>query len=278
MAQTIAKARSHVFWLQGFLGATFLFYFVVLLYSECGAPDKSWAHLETKRLVQGLVLLIAVCLVSTHPFDRRAQLGALFLAVVGTAPAFPHEEMRAVWRSLPRVAGALLWIPQVAHLMAMPLLYSFYSLLPRALLHKTWQWILVWVPAVALSPWPLNGLYHRVYHPPYLRDLPRWYLFAAGLCILIYGFGGLAALFCNFRKLRSPSERRQMRVLTLGSIVGWAPGLLFLSAIFLAPFTESRLVWSLVEAPFKHIALALFLLVPASLLYAALRDRVLDLR
>jgi hypothetical protein len=267
-----------IFWVAAIIGGTFLFYFGILLYSECGLPNRSWANIERKRLVQVFFLLVAILLIGTRSFDHRARVGALFLAVTGTAPAFPHEDMRSVWRDLPGFLGALLWIPQIAHFMALPLLFTFYSLLPRSLLTKRWQWVVVWLPAVVLAGWGINGLFQRVYSPGYARDLPRWYIFAVGVCVLLYGFGGLGALAWNYVRLRSPKERRQLAALTFGTIVGWTPGLLFLAAIFLAPFTESPVVWSLVVAPFKHVALAMFALAPVSLLYAILRDRVLDVK
>lgn len=271
------NCRADLWW-SALIGATFLFYFGVLLYSECGLANRSWENLEKKRVVQGFVLIVAILLISTRPFDKRARVGALLLAVAGTMPAFPHADMRGVWRDLPGFFGALLWVPQLAHFMALPFFFTFHALLPRSRL-KFQHWILVWLPAVFLVGWALTGLFRRVYHPDWeAHDPPRWYLFVVGVSVLVYGFGGLGAMVWNFFQVPSASERRQLAVLTFGMTAGWFPVLLFLAAIFLAPFTESHLVWALVVAPFKHIALAMFALVPISLAYALLRDRALDVQ
>jgi hypothetical protein len=257
------------------IGSTFIFYFAILLYSECGLPGRSWENIEKKRLVQGLILIVAGLLVVARASDHRARIGALFLAVAGTMPAFPHQDMREVWRDLPTPLGAILWIPQLTHFMALPLLFTFYAILPRPFFKRTWDWIIAWAPALIFSGWGIHGLYQHIYDPKNGQDLPRWYLFVVGMCVLLYGFGGLAALVTNYCQT-PPNDRRRLTILTGGAVLGWSPGLLFLAAIFLAPLTESPLVWSLVVPPFKHIALAAFPLVPLSLAYAVFRDDALE--
>ena len=68
-----------------------------------------------------------------------------------------------------------------------------------------------------------------------------------------------------------------MRVITFGSIIGWAPGFLFLAAIFWGPLTTSRFVWALVVPPYRTFCLAMFALIPICLIYSLLRDRILDI-
>lgn len=259
------------------LGAAFLLYFGVLLYSECGQAGQSWRNLERKRYVQATILLAAAAFISRRPADPRAQVGALFLAAVGTAPLFPHEEMRTVWRELPAALGAILWIPQFTHFMILPLFLTFHAMLPRPFFRGRWRWILVWLPALLACGWGVNGLYQRVYHPPYPHDPPGWYLFIVGLTVLLYGFGGLAALLVNYLRLRTPKDRRRMRVITFGSIIGWAPVFLFLAAIFWGPLTTSRFIWALVVPPYRTFCLAMFALIPICLTYALFRDRILDI-
>ena len=94
------------------------------------------------------------------------------MAVAGTAPAFPHEEMRVVWRSLPSLLGTLLWVPQLADFMALPLLFTLYTLLPRSALRRWWHWALIWLPAVTLSGWGVAALHRRVYHPEFTHRAP----------------------------------------------------------------------------------------------------------
>jgi hypothetical protein len=87
--------------------------------------------------------------------------------------------------------------------MALPLLFTFDAILPPPSFRNPWLWILIWLPAIALSGWGIKELFHRVYQTANPHDLPRWYLFVVGICVLLYGFGGLIAWRTIFEDYRS---------------------------------------------------------------------------
>jgi hypothetical protein len=240
-------------------------------------PGDPFARLERKRYVQFFVLLLAFALAFRRPHERAAQIAALFLAAVGTAPLFPGTEMTAVWRNLPVPLGATLWIPQITHLVLLPLFFTSFAVFPRQLFQGFWPWILVWSPAVVVAAWWFPHVYEHIYHPPILVDLPAWLRFVVGLSVLVYGGGGLAALALNYFCLPEPRDRQRMRVLLAGTLIGWLPGLLFLAAIFWGTLTESALVWFFVSTEYRLFALGCFLAFPLSLAYALVRHRVLDI-
>src|SRR5688572_7108707 len=150
------------------------------------------APLERKRHVQGALLVFALVLIFLRTHEPAGLVGAWFLASIGTAPLFPDAEMTAIWRGLPTLPGALLWIPQFSHLMLLPLFFTFFALLPRPLFKTRWLWVIVWSPALLVAAWASPRLYEQIYHPPLVQELPAWIRFVIGACVITYCGGGLA--------------------------------------------------------------------------------------
>lgn len=240
-------------------------------------PGDPFGRLERKRYVQCIVLLLALILAFRRPHERAAHIMALFLAALGTAPLFPAAEMTAVWRNLPAPLGAMLWIPQLTHLVLLPLFFTMFAVFPRQLFRGFWPWMLIWSPAVVVAAWWFPRVYEHVYHPPVLAELPTWLRFFVGMSVLVYGGGGLAALAWNYCCLPDSRDRQRMRVLLAGTLIGWLPGLLFLAAIFWGTLTESAFVWFFVSTEYRLFALGCFVAFPLSLAYALVRHQVLDI-
>jgi len=206
-----------------------------------------------------------------------AQIGAWLLAGLGTAPIFPDAEVTAVWRNLPFLLGIILWIPQITHLMLLPLFFSFFAIFPRRIFRARWPWLVVWAPAALVAAYWFPNVYRYVYRPEIVAQVQGWLLAVVGCAILIYMGGALTALVLNYRRAKNTKDQRRMRVLVAGAIIGLLPGLPFLAAIFIAPLTESSLVWFFVSTPYRLFSLGLFLAFPLSLAYALVRHRLLDL-
>jgi len=233
-------------------------------------------RLERKRYVQFFLLLLALFLAYVRPRQVVAMIGAWFLAGIGTAPVFPGAEMTAIWRELPVLLGAALWVPQLTHLMLLPLLFTFFALFPRRLFRSRWPWFIVWGPAVMVAVWSFPQIYDHIYRPPVLEDLPPWLRFVLGMAILSYGGGALIALLVNCRRLTEPGDRKRVRVMAAGAVLGLLPGLPFLAAIFWGTLTQSEFVWFFVSTEYRLFALGCFLAFPLALGYAVIRHRVLD--
>src|SRR5262245_567463 len=230
--------------------------------------------LERKRYVQGGLLVLAAVLIFLGTLEPVRLIAAWLLASIGTAPLFPEAEMTAVWRGLPTLMGALLWIPQFSHLMLLPLFFTFFALLPRPLFKLKWPWGIVWLPALLVAVWESPRLYEQIYHPPLVQELPVWLRFVLGLGVIVYCAGGLAAFYINYR--RSEVENRaHFQMLIFGSFVGLAPLIPFLAAIFWGTLTRSAFVWFFVSDAYRHALVGLFVVFPISLIYAIVRHRVL---
>ena len=236
-------------------------------------PGDPVAPLERKRYVQGVLLVFAMVLIFLGTHDPVRLVCAWLLASIGTAPMFPEAEMMAIWRGLPTLVGALLWIPQLSHLMLLPLFFTFFALLPRPLFKATWLWVIVWSPALLVAVWESPRLYDQIYHPPIVQGLPAWLRFALGAGVILYGGGGLAALLINYRRSES-QNRARFQLLVFGALVGLAPLIPFLAAVFWGTLTQSAFVWFFVSDPYRHALVGLFVVFPFCLAYAIIRHRV----
>src|SRR5215472_4344548 len=89
-----------------------------------------------------------------------------------------------------------------------------------------------------------------------------------------YVLGVLVVLVMNYRRLRDINERRRVRVLVVGSVVGWLAAGTFLAFIVGG---GGRVTAAFFGTPLAFVVLLLFPAFPSSFAYAILRHRVLDL-
>jgi len=237
-------------------------------------PSDPSFPLERKRYVQGSLLSLAFAMIFFGTKTPVKMIAAWLLASIGTAPLFPDAEMTAVWRGLPTLLASLLWIPQLSHLMLLPLCFTFFALLPRPLFNGKWPWAIVWLPALMIAAWATPRLYAQIYNPPVVQELPAWVRLVLGLGVVLYCAGGLTAFCINYRR-SAVQDRVRFRVLILGAFVGLAPVIPFLAAIFLGTLTQSAFVWFFVSDAYRHNLVMLFIAFPICLVYAIVRHHVL---
>jgi tRNA A-37 threonylcarbamoyl transferase component Bud32 len=224
------------------------------------------------------MLFLAFVLAFSRPHNLAARIGAWFLASVAIAYPSPPYGVAAIWRHLPTPLGGLLWVANLSVLAFPAILLTFFAIFPRKLLRTPWTWVLVWSPPVFLICWGFPYFYHMVYRPDRVTGLaPPWLYPSVVVYFTAYVLAGLLALLLNYRRLEDPNERRRMRVLVLGTVVGWIapmPMTLLLG--------QGRLSGSLasffLSTPAQAIALFLYLAFPLSLAYAILRHRLFDVR
>lgn len=227
----------------------------------------------------GLILLSTALLIAFHrPFDLVARKGALALATLSVSLYFTNlpPGYAAIWRELPRVVGALLWIPNVCVFLFGPICLTFFVVFPRALFGARWPWAIIWLPALCFVPANFYSAFLIVYRPTqaYGRILPTWVVGAELALFAVYGLASFAALAANYLRLTDPNEKRRLRVLFVGGGAGVLPGLLRLLIWGLAP--RSAIVDFLTSrGPDAFIAL-IFVLFPVSFAYSILRHRLFD--
>jgi sigma-B regulation protein RsbU (phosphoserine phosphatase) len=226
------------------------------------------------RGAQFITLIFALIIAFSRPYDRIARVGAWFLATLATLSFLLPYGMAVLWRQLPMLLGGLLWIPLVSTLAFAPLGFTFFAIFPRQLFRARWAWLSVWTPLLLTLPLVAQHWYLIVYQPERARGLPAWMSSLSTFIVPVYVVAGCIALIVNYRRLENARERRRVRVLVIGSIVGWV-GILALLSYWWGPF--SRFALAFFFTPAKILAVVLFLALPLSFAYAVVRHRVMEI-
>lgn len=221
-----------------------------------------------------VTLFLAFLIAFSRPYDPVARVGAWFLGTVPLLELRLPYGIAAYWRDLPTLLGLALWIPMTSTFIGAPLLFTFFSIFPRTLFRARWAWVLIWTPALLFLPPFISIFYFLVYRPENLPDVPDWLLSAYMPPLIVWTLGGLLALIVNYRRLEDVNERRRVRVLVVGSVVGWLSVLpvtvVYWQVPSLAPYFLS--------VPVLVVVSVLFLSFPISFAYAVLRHRLFDVR
>ncbi|MBZ5598807.1 MAG: protein kinase [Acidobacteriia bacterium] len=218
------------------------------------------------------IMLILACVVAfRRPQDPLARLGGWFLATTAITIFPPVYGMAPLIRALPLPVQLMLWVTIVSTSFLPAMLFTFVAAFPQPLFRQRWIWGLVWGPIVLLAVPRWFESYASLYQRPqalarYAMSVPAWFALFG-----LYLLGGLVVMVVNYRRLQDVSQRRRLRVLTLGTIIGWIAIGLFLTIIVVG---GGRTIASL--APLLPFLLCLYLLFPLSFAYAILRHRVFD--
>ena len=224
---------------------------------------------------QLVTLILALVIALRRPADRLALLGAWFLATVSILDVTLPYGLAATWRRQPLPLGALMWFPAVSSSLAAPLLFTFFAVFPHPLFRARWAWFVALGPGALVAPGVGYYFFRIVYLPEWATGVPESFL---GMLVVIplYVLAGMIALVLNYRRLSDVNERRRVRVLVIGSLVGWLgvlPGPLMYWASQVSTLSESPL-YSLIS----FTSLFLFVAFPVSFAYALLRHRLFDIR
>lgn len=232
------------------------------------------------KLAELFLLACALLIAFSRPYDYLARMGALALGMLSVGLFFTNlpAGFAAVWRDLPRVVGALLWIPNVCVYLFGPILLTFFVLFPRPLFRVRWPWAIIWLPALCFVPANFYSTFLIVYSPEkaYGRLPPLWVLNVQVSLLAVCGLASFAALAANYFRLKDANEKRRLRVLLVGGGAAVLPGLLRMLIMGILPqsavsgFLSSKL-------PDVFIAL-IFILFPVCFAYSILRHRLFDIK
>ena len=212
-----------------------------------------------------LTLVLAFVIAFRRPNDLVARIGAWFLATAAIFMFPPVPGIATAWRHLPVPLGALLWIAQVSGNVFPGIFFTFFATFPRPLFHRRWIWWLVWAPSLATASF-LPVQYALVYEQPSTAPEPFISVPISFAVLGCYVLGGLMVLDIN--------ERRRVRVLVVGAVVGWVAAGTFLTFIVVG---GGRATAAFFSTPLPLMVLMLFPVFPLSFAYAILRHRVFDL-
>ena len=233
-------------------------------------PDLNYVLVEGNAAV---CLLLGLVIAFSRPHDAVALLGAWLLAATAVG-SLPGYGLATAWRHLPAPLGILLWIGLLSNAVVGPLCFSFFAVFPRKLLGSPWPLRLVWsIGVIGVIP-PVLETYRMLYLPQHAAGTTRPMYVSPVILMNMLILGGLAALVVNYRHLHDLNERRRVRVLVLGTVVG-VLGYLPTPIIGQLFPTFSPTFFS---TPAPIVSDFLFLLVPVSFAYALLRHRLFDIR
>jgi tRNA A-37 threonylcarbamoyl transferase component Bud32 len=232
-----------------------------------GVPGFIWL-LAAGNLI---TLILAFVVAFRRPQDSIALIGGWFLATASITLFPPPYGIASVVRHLPLAVQLVQWVPRVSVALFPAILFTFFAVFPQPLFRRRWIWWLIWGPAVLVAVPFLFDLYTSLFRraqavPGYAVSVPAWFALLG-----IYLIGGLVITVLNYRRLQDLNQRRRLRVLTLGTIVGWTAMGMFLTVIAIG---GGRVIAAVI--PLLPFLLCLYLLFPLSFAYAILRHRVFD--
>ena len=231
-------------------------------------------ELLAARAMQLVTLLLALLVAARRARDAQALVGAAFLATIGVFSLTLPDRFASVWRALPPVVSVLLWIPFMSSVAIAAWGFSFFANFPRGRFRTPLVWSAVWAPLVpGLVGQGLYGYYTIVLGQPAPPSPWIQSLIVVGVAYVI---GAVVALALNFRRLTDVNERRRVRVVVIGSLVGVIAGTPVVVSYWRA--ASSTFDRSFLASPFAMLGTFLFLAVPLSFAYAILRHRLFDIR
>ncbi|HLK51280.1 MAG TPA: protein kinase [Bryobacteraceae bacterium] len=226
---------------------------------------------------QLFMLLLGLGVVFVRPYDPAAHLGALMLATFGAMFFIVPGGMVSIWRGLPFVAGALLWIPRCAMSVVGAIVFVFCTHFPKRLFPSKW------VASLAIFPAAVDGVGDMtralaMYHYPTKWEtlLHAWPPEIHFPIQAAYALAGLVAMGVNYNRMADQNERRRIRIIFAGlgvTVVSTVP----------VPISDYVSINSSLRefflSPGYAIARAvLSTLAPTSIAYAILRHRLFDIR
>jgi eukaryotic-like serine/threonine-protein kinase len=233
------------------------------------------ATLLSARTVQFVTLLLAIVVAFKRPLDTSARIGSWMLATLAVYSIVLPYQIAATWRSLPLIVGAALWIPFASSMAIAAVLFSFFALFPRPIVRSRWAWFALWVPTAVLLFLQLDFAVRAVYRPASTSRFVDWTI-ANVVVMTSYTLAAAVALVIGYQRLTDVTDRRRVRVLVIGSLVG------LLSVMSVVGFywwpSNASLEDSVFASPLAAVSVILGLALPISFAHAILRRRLFDVR
>ncbi len=226
------------------------------------------------RCMQLVTLLLAVVVAIRRPSDPTALVGAAFLANIGVISVTLPNQLASVWRDLPWAVAILLSIPFLSSVTIAAWGFSFFAVFPRVRYRTRAAWCVAWIPVVPGLVWYAIFGYHAVVLGRPSPPFPPW---AEGMVVVVgaaYVCAGVAVLALTYRRVTDVNERRRIRVLMVGSIMGGVSGTLVLLSYW--GTSAGMLGQSFLASPAATLGTFLFLAMPFSFAYAIMRHRLFD--
>ena len=222
-----------------------------------------------------LTLLVAFLVAFTRPYDWVARIGALSIALLGGLSDF--YGMAAIVRHLPTFVGVLIWWPEVGFFIFPALFFAFCSMFPRQLFRPRWIW-LASLPALFFLL-PIVGFAYVTFVNPMMDfTLPDGVPRVGESLLFAYIGAGLVALILNYRRLDDLNQKRRIRVLVAGTMLGYVVLIPYEVMDAMRLSRQSSVGRVLFSWPCLLLVTVLYEAFPLSWAYAILRHRLFDVR
>lgn len=222
-----------------------------------------------------LTLFVAFLIAFTRAYDWVARLGALSIALLGESSSL--YGISAIVRHMPILVGALIWWPTVGAFLFPGLFFAFCSIFPCKLFRSRWIWVAT-VPALFFLL-PIAGFaYFTFVNPLGEANFSDWAPRLGGSLLFAYVGAGLVALIVNYRRLDDVNQKRRIRVLVTGTLLGYLVLVPYAVMSAMRASTRSGVGRALSSWPALLLVTAVFQAFPLSWAYAILRHRLFDVR
>jgi serine/threonine-protein kinase len=238
------------------------------------AEDDGWLGLFFLVSRTGMIVL-ALVIGFRRSHDGTALVGAWLLGTMALSDIAPPAGSAAGIRNLPLVLHGLMWISGLGQFVFPGILLTFCCIFPRPLFRARWAWVVVWTPQILVGLSVVGYGLQLTYRPGLEVWGTNWLLAFMAPITGVYVLASLAALWLNYRRLEDTNERRRVRVLVGGMILGWLGGLPFVLFVYWQP--AARYSRAFLDSPLSSLSVLLFLVFPFAFAYAVLRHRVFDL-
>jgi tRNA A-37 threonylcarbamoyl transferase component Bud32 len=226
-----------------------------------------------------LTLFVAFLIAFTRPYDWVARIGALSIALLGgfLGGSASLYGVSAICRRLPTLVGALIWWPTVGFFIFPALFFTFSSIFPRKLFRSRWIWMAIVPSTVFLLP--MAGFtYYTFVNPLGEATTPDWVPRLGESLLFAYLGAGLLALILNYRRLDDVNQKRRIRVLVAGSLLGYLVLVPYVVMSVMRASGQSGIGRVLFSWPALLLVTVLYQAFPVSWAYAILRHRLFDVR
>jgi len=245
-------------------------------------PRAPWSYWRSRqgwmlliaRVVQLTSLALAVVVVIRGRGDATTYVGAWALATFSAFSVVPPYRLPAVWGGLPWPVGALLWPPYLSGLSIAAVLATFLAIFPHRTVGTKVIWSAIWIPMGLALIQPTVYLLRLVYAP----DTAHANTYHGRPLLVVSGgylIWGTAVLARRYRRTEDVTERRRVRVLVGGLLLGVLGGGWVIPVYYLAP---GHLGDSLFKSPSMAAGTLLLLAIPLAFTYAILKHRLFDVR
>jgi hypothetical protein len=241
-------------------------------------PGRPWETREElfivlARVAQLVTLLFAIA-IGIRATGRPAVFGFWLLATISIYSVGLPPRMAVVWRALPIPLELLFFFPSISKVLIGFILFAFVCTLLNVRLGVR-RAVLVGAPFVAFALWDAIFLLALLHVPEWIPRLTG-FLPAIILVNLAYVLAALVMLGVHYRTLTDPSERRRLRWILAGSVLGCAAGAPIVAGLWLGVSNDPTLIYhSPIGLQLVYMA---FLVMPASFWWAIARGELFDLR